>query len=375
MKLVLDDRDQRLKFAPLCLTRPIAELRVGIYTNSERYKAFIPNCEVYFGTESFLAKKYPNISEKAIHINACIIPNSDFIRHILNLKDGQTLVAGNKILASYGEGELIEYAGEEIIFLNERWDLFILNGIILEQDFKLATKDRKSEELSETNTVIGDREHIFLEEGAKVEASVLNVSDGFIYVGKNAEIMEGSLVRGSLALCEGSALKLGTKVYGPCTLGPYSKVGGEINNVLFQGYSNKGHDGFLGNSLIGEWCNIGADSNSSNLKNNYGKIRTWSYEAEREIQTDLTFMGLAMGDHSKCSINTMFNTASVVGVCTNIFSSSFPPKYLPSFSWGESEQFEFDRAINSINGMMQRRGKILSDEDLAILQHIFNHRI
>ena len=225
--------------------------------------------------------------------------------------------------------------------------------------------------------MIGDKKDIFLEEGAVVEASILNTNAGPIYIGKHSEIMEGSIVRGPLAMCEYSALKLGAKVYGASTLGPHCKVGGEINNVVFQAFSNKGHDGFLGNSIIGEWCNLGADTNTSNLKNNYGNVSTYSYEENKEVQTNLQFMGLCMGDHSKCGINTMFNTATVVGVSCNVFGADFPSKFIPSFSWGGGngfESFKFNKAIEYANNMMNRRGIALSHEEIEILQFIENKK-
>jgi len=243
----------------------------------------------------------------------------------------------------------------------------------LQQDFNLITAGRKSQKLSDSNTLIGPLNQLFLEEGAIVEASILNTSTGPIYVGKDAEIMEGSVVRGGLALNEHAALKLSTKVYGPCTLGPHCKVGGEINNVTFQAYSNKGHDGFLGNASIGEWCNLGADTNSSNLKNNYGNVSTYSYEADAEIKTDTQFMGVCMGDHSKCSINSMFNTATVVGVSCNIFGADFPPKFIPSFSWGGSDgfvKFKLEKAIEYSNNMMIRRGLNLTPEEIEIFEYL-----
>lgn len=225
--------------------------------------------------------------------------------------------------------------------------------------------------LSDTNQVVGDPSRIFIEKGASIEAAILSPGNGFIYVGENAEVMEGSIVKGSLAMCKGSVLKLGAKIYGATTLGPYCKVGGELNNVIFTAYSNKGHDGFMGNSVIGEWCNIGADSNTSNLKNNYSTVKSYNYNTNKLEQTDIQFMGLMMGDHSKCGINTMFNTASVVGVMSNIFGAGFPPKYVPNFQWGTSgENFNFEKAIESAENMMGRRDIQLTKEDRSILKYI-----
>jgi UDP-N-acetylglucosamine diphosphorylase/glucosamine-1-phosphate N-acetyltransferase len=261
------------------------------------------------------------------------------------------------------------------ILVNNVWDIFSKNGDAIKQDFELLTKNKTSLPLSKTNTVIGDIKDIFLEEGAVVEAAILNTKSGPIYIGKDAEIMEGSVVRGPFALCEHSALKLSTKVYGPTTIGPHSKVGGEINNSVIFGYSNKAHDGFLGNSVIGEWCNLGADTNNSNLKNNYGNVKLYNYAQHKMVDTGLQFCGLTMGDHSKCGINTMFNTGTVVGVGANIFGGGFPPTHIASFSWGGAEsmeEYKFEKMIETANRVYNRRSLIMSEEEKQILQSIFS---
>ena len=253
------------------------------------------------------------------------------------------------------------------------WDIFSKNGAAIKADFDLITKNRTSAPIPE-KTVAFNSEAIFIEEGAKLPLCVLNATDGPIYIGKNAEIMEGSMVRGPFALCEESTLKMGTKIYGSTTVGPHSKVGGEVNNSVFFGYSNKGHDGFLGNSVIGEWCNLGADTNNSNLKNNYAEVRLWSYETENFAKTGLQFCGLMMGDHSKCGINTMFNTGTVVGVSANIFGSGFPRNFIPSFSWGGAKGFTTyltSKAFEVAKVVMLRRGIELSEQESAILEHVF----
>lgn len=369
MNIVLHDNDKWLDFAPLTLTRPVGNLRMGIFTNDERWNFLLPNTEIGFQTEAYLANKFPKTI--GIEVNACVIPNREIAENVLNLGDNQTLISKNGWIARRGTGsEEIVFDGDPIFLVN-RWDLFQRNADVLRLDFELITAGRTSQALSSTNTTLGDESLIFLEEGAKVEAAILNTHEGPIYVGKNAEIMEGSIVRGGLAMCESSALKLGTKIYGATTLGPHCKVGGEVNNCLFFAYSNKGHDGFLGNTLIGEWCNLGADTNTSNLKNNYGKVKTFSFRLMDEEQTNEQFMGLTMGDHSKCGINTMFNTASVVGVSSNVFGADFPNKYIPSFQWGmDGERYSFEKAIESANNMMNRRGMNLSPSEMAILQHI-----
>lgn len=380
MKIRLVDGPNWIKFAPLSLTRPVSELRTGFFTNTQRYKAFLPYVEISFETEKYLQNVYKNSTENAIIIPSNIIPNTDFVIALSSLKVGERLYLNNILLASYGtnftdsQEELrIEFLGDTPIILEERWQLFEKNEAICKQDFELLTLNKSSAKISETNTIIGDKSKIFLEENAKIEASILNTNEGYIYLAKNSEIMEGCLIRGSLMMQESAQLKMGTKVYGANSIGPFCKVGGEINNVIFQGYSNKGHDGFLGNSLIGEWCNLGADTNTSNLKNNYGKVKTYSYENVKEIQTDVTFMGLTMGDHSKCGINTMFNTASVVGVSSVLFSGGFFSKHIPSFSWGENEKYNFEKAIIDIESMMQRRGEKLSPEQIKVLRFIFDN--
>tara|TARA_B110000114_G_scaffold180239_1_gene215745 strand:+ start:738 stop:1865 length:1128 start_codon:yes stop_codon:yes gene_type:complete len=371
MKIQLDDNGKHLEFAPLTLTRSVGDLRVGILTNAERWKLLVPDAEISFATEDYLQNKFPK-AQDVIRVNACVIPNQNIVDQVRTLKPGEDLLVGeNWIAGTNGKGSFLPLSGEMPIVLKKRWDLFEKNGAILKQDFDLITKGRTTVQLSSTNTIIGDPNLIFLEEGATVEAATLNTKSGPIYIGKNAEVMEGSLLRGPIAMCESAVFKLGTKVYGPTTLGPFCKVGGEVTNVIFQAYSNKGHDGFLGNSLIGEWCNIGADTNSSNLKNNYGKVKTYSYQDQRLIQTDVQFMGLVMGDHSKCGINTMFNTATVVGVSSNVFGAEFPAKFVPSFTWGTvGEKYNFDKALESANNMMDRRGITLSKAEISILKFI-----
>lgn len=373
MKIQLDDNGKHLEFAPLTLTRPVGDLRVGILTNAKRWKLLMPEAEISFATEDFLQSKFPK-TDGAIKVNACVIPNQNIVDLIRTMGENNTLVGNEGWIAQSGDEDVVSIVikiDDTPITLEKRWDLFEKNGEILKQDFDLITKGRTTVQLSSTNTIIGDPNLIFLEEGAIIEAVTLNTKSGPIYIGKNAEVMEGALLRGPIAMCENSVFKMGAKAYGPTTLGPFCKVGGEVTNVIFQAYSNKGHDGFLGNSLIGEWCNIGADTNSSNLKNNYGKVKTYSYQGGGLIQTNVQFMGLVMGDHSKCGINTMFNTATVVGVSSNVFGAEFPAKFISSFTWGiGSEKYNFDKAIESANNMMERRGTSLSEAEISILKYI-----
>jgi UDP-N-acetylglucosamine diphosphorylase/glucosamine-1-phosphate N-acetyltransferase len=378
MKIILHDNQLHLRFAPLTLTRPVGNLRIGILTNDERWQKLVPNVEIFFATKEYLTSKFKTTENAHLIVNAAVIPSEEMVLEAMNLKEGEVLFKGNQWLVKNGidASNKIEFKGN-LVILENRWDIYQLNGVVLKSDFELITKDRVSQQLSATNTVIGDKNQIFLEDGAQVEASILNVKEGPIYIGKNAEIMEGSVVRGALALCESAGLKLSTKVYGPTTLGPHCKVGGEVNNVVFQAYSNKGHDGFLGNSVIGEWCNLGADTNSSNLKNNYSKVSAYSYETEKIEPTDVQFMGLIMGDHSKSGINTMFNTATVVGVSANIYGADFPEKVVDSFVWGGASgfvPFKLDKAIEVAKAMMSRRNVEFTAGDLEIFTHLSNKK-
>ena len=375
MKFNLSDFGKHKSFAPLSLTRPIGLLRIGIFTNDERYAIFLPKAEIGFVTETYLEEKFPNLKSD-LTVNACVIPNPDFIAAIVNIEENTSLFLGTVLLAKKGNGKSeVSFLGDVPMILNDRWDLFLLNHIVLKSDFRLITENRSSQFLPDSNLLLGPESDLFIEKGAIVEGSILNTKDGPIYIGKNAEIMEGSMIRGGLALCESSTIKMGAKIYGATTIGPHCKVGGEVNNVVFQEYSNKGHDGFLGNSIIGAWCNLGADTNTSNLKNNYSNVKIYSYIEEKEIQTELKFIGLSMGDYSKCAINTMFNTASVVGVACNIFTDGFPNKHISSFSWINGNKiaaYDLLKAYNDANNMMNRRDQSLSDADKKILAHLSN---
>jgi UDP-N-acetylglucosamine diphosphorylase/glucosamine-1-phosphate N-acetyltransferase len=374
MNILLHDSNLHLRFAPLTLTRPVGNLRMGIFTNDERWKKFIPEASVFFQSESYLQKKFPSIQNPDIIIHAAVIPNQQFVNAVLKLNEGEQLVYKGETLAQRGQlADIIVLFEEDVLVLSQRWHLYQFNKEVLELDFQLITQGRTSAKLSSSNTVIGDPSLVFLEEGASIEACILNTKEGPIYLGKNSEVMEGSMLRGPFALCENAGVKMGAKIYGATTIGVDCRVGGEISNCIFQSYSNKGHDGFLGNSLIGEWCNLGADTNTSNLKNNYGKVATYSYESRAIEKTDIQFMGLTMGDHSKCGINTMFNTATVVGVSANIFGAGFPEKVINSFTWGgadETVRFKVDKAIEVAKAMMSRRKITFTEGDQAIFLHL-----
>lgn len=382
--IILFDDNHRDNLLPLTFTRPVAELRVGITTLKEKWQSYISGT-YSFHTQSYLSEKYPMVSkEDNLFINAGIIPSGDLVDRISSLKMNQILKAGESIIAyrfpvpvAYqqlvdNKEEVIMYQGTVLKIVNS-WDIFSLNDEVLRDDFKRITAGRRSQELSQSNTILG-KHNVFIEEGAKVECATINASTGPVYIGKDAEVMEGAVIRGPLALCEHSTLKLGAKVYGATTLGPFCKVGGEIHNSVFTGYSNKAHDGYLGDAVIGEWCNLGADTNNSNLKNNYDKVKVWDYTTHRFKSTGLQFCGLIMGDHSKCGINTMFNTGTVVGVSANIFGAGFPRNFIPSFSWGGPAGFmvyKIEKALETAEIVMKRRNLDLTNGDRQILTHVF----
>ncbi len=375
MNIVLHDNGLHLRFAPLTLTRPVGEIRVGILTNKERWEKWIPEATITFETEKYLSGKFPKTKESSyIEVNASIIPNEAIAAAVVHLEENQTLISEETWIARTGNGsQKIYWKEQHPIELKNRWDIFQLNDEVLVADYFLLTAGRESQPISPSNTIIGETNFIFIEKGARVEGAFLNTQSGPIYIASDAEIMEGSMIRGPFALCEHAGVKMGAKIYGATTIGPHCKVGGEISNCVFQAYSNKGHDGFLGNSVVGEWCNFGADSNTSNLKNNYSLVRSWSFEVGREVETGLQFMGIFMGDHSKCGINTMFNTATVVGVSCNVFGGGFPKKFIPSFTWGavtDSTDFDLDKAIEAANAMMNRRGLEMTADDKAIFKHL-----
>lgn len=389
--ILIDNQDDFENLLPLTFTRPISELRVGILTIKEKWEKYL-NTELSYSTIDYLQKKFIlKTTEQNIYINSTILPELQLVKEINNLQEKQILIYNEIIIAANSGSEIIKSLSfnsfsdykqkksevSRIKKINFPWDLFSLNEEEINADFELLTSNKISEKISNTNTIIGNGK-IFLEKGAKCEAAVLNTTNGPIYLGEGSEIMEGSLIRGPFALCKNSTVKMGAKIYGPTTIGPHSKVGGEINNSIIIGFSNKAHDGFIGQSIIGEWCNLGADTNASNLKNTYANVKVWNYRTRSFIDTGLQFCGLIMGDHSKCGINTMFNTGTVVGVSANIFGAGYPRNYIPSFSWGGATGFtlfKFDKAIESIQNMMKRRNKILSEIDLEILQHIYNNTI
>ncbi len=382
MNYILFDGPYRNALLPFTFTRPVADIRIGILTIREKWETHLGFTTTTL-TEEYLSAKFPMVElEENIFINASFLPTPSLVELISNLQPNQAIFKAGETIAFFATEnqeevdfdtyEQLEFA-EDCLTVNYPWDIFAKNEAAIKADFELITKDRTSQPIPKSVNAIAP-ENIFIEAGAKLEYVTLNASTGPIYIGKNTEIMEGTVVRGALALCENGVIKLASKIYGATTIGPECRVGGEVNNSVLFAYSNKGHDGFLGNSVLGEWCNIGADSNNSNLKNNYEEVKLWSYETENFAKTGLQFCGLMMGDHSKCGINTMFNTGTVVGVSSNIFGSGFPRNFVPSFSWGGAAGFSTyitKKAFETAKLVMSRRHVEFDEQEEAILTHIF----
>ena len=396
---------------PFTLTRPIAGLRVGILTLEEKWQKRWPteaNAPSFsYLTEAYLQQKFPlTITEKDVLINATVCPTDPLVRQVATLLPGQvirhqdTFVAAHlsetdaahlthdrslesdySVVAKTVLDAMASYepvASEEAVTgINHTWDIFTHNADQLEQDYALLTHQRSSHEITDPYTRLYRPDRIFIEEGATLRAAIINAESGPVYIGKNATVHENAVIKGPFAMLEGSHVNIGSKIREATTIGPYCKVGGEVKNTVFFANSNKGHEGFVGNSVVGEWCNFGADSNTSNLKNNYQFVRLWHYGQRAYVNTGLQFCGLMMGDHSKCSINTMFNTGTVVGVFANLFGTGFPAKFVPSFTWGgvqEDTPYDFDKALEVFERVVERRGGHLSSVETAILRHVFQRR-
>ncbi|MBQ4821800.1 GlmU family protein [Aquimarina sp. MMG016] len=381
MNYILFDGVSRDSLLPFTYTRPVAEIRIGILTIREKWEKYLGSTTSTV-TEDYLSEKFPMVElEENVMLNASYLPTANLVEMVKNLQPEQAVFYQDEPIAFYvKEGQEVDFDTYDVIQydydvfnVKNTWDIFSKNERAIQEDFELLTKGRKSQAIPDSNNIIA-AENIFLEEGAKLEFVTLNASGGPIYIGKDAEIMEGSIIRGPFVLCDYATIKMGAKIYGGTTVGPYSKVGGEVNNSVIFGCSNKGHDGFLGNSVLGEWCNLGADTNTSNLKNNYAPVRLWSYETQGFAKTGLQFCGLMMGDHSKCGINTMFNTGTVIGVNANIFGSGFPRNFVPSYSWGGSGGFTTyltKKAFEVAKVVMSRRNIEFTEQDEKILEHVF----
>lgn len=362
---------------PLSFTRPVCEVRTGAYTIREKWEKRLEHKASWL-TQDYLQKKYPFRKEDHnLFIAGHVLPNDHLVKAVKQLAVGEALVKGKDVIAYHGAEfdpsgpnmtNTKEYT-DDVEAIIHPWDLFLKAGDEMSKDIDLI--DFHSKHADDTNTVLGNQ--FYLHPEANVRASIINTETGPVIIDKNAEVMEGCMLRGPLYVGEHAVVKMGAKIYGATTLGPYSKVGGEITNSVILGYSNKGHDGFLGNSVLGEWCNLGADTNTSNLKNNYSNVRVWNYREWKFMETGLQFCGLIMGDHSKSGINTMFNTGTVVGVSANVFGGGFPPKIIPSFSWGGEaglEEFKMQKAKEVASKMMGRRNVTFDDTEHAIFRTV-----
>jgi len=390
MNIIFTDDQYCDNLLPFTFTRPAADIRAGILTIRNKWELLLKTELNASGslTKFYLSGLYPlSPDPESLVINGSLLPDEIIVRIVSALKSGQQLVYGDRFVAAVIPREILE--GKEFLtplsdlettvlpnppnFLSKTWEIFTKNDANIRSDFKLLTQNHRSGIISSTNHTFHP-DQIFIEAGAKVECAILNASAGPIYIGKDAEIMEGAMIRGPFALGDNAVIKMGAKIYGATTIGPGCKVGGEVSNSVLFANSNKAHDGFLGNSVVGEWCNLGADTNNSNLKNNYSEVKCWNYAVNDSVNTGLQFCGLIMGDHSKCGINTMFNTGTVVGVSANIFGSGFPDKYIPSFFWGgsdESEMFIIDKAIELATKVMARRNIVFTENDKNVLIHLY----
>ena len=393
MHIILFDDGVREHLLPFTYVRPVAELRLGVLTIREKWSKWFPEAKIAYITHDYLAEKYSiDYSDTNLLINGSALPSAQLCTLISQMEWNEALLQDDELIAAKLDGQQLrrimdneefnelkgfDLFGTDFVKLNRLWDLFLHNDRAIRDDIELLTKGRNSQPISHTNQVVS-RERIFLEPGARVECSILNAEEGPIYIGRDAQVMEGALLRGPVALGEKAVVKMGAKIYGGTTIGPGCKVGGEVSNVVFQGHANKAHDGYLGNSVIGEWCNLGADTNCSNLKNNYDEIKVWSYVEKRFARTGQQFCGLFMGDHSKCGINTMFNTGTVVGVSANIFGGGFPRTFIPSFSWGGSAGFQTyrpDKAFETIERVRARRDREFDVTDRLIYLRVFEDSV
>jgi len=368
---LFDSQQIRENLLPFTFTRPVASIRIGILTINEKWQKY--GFEVGFETQDYLSKKFPSLISN-IKINGALCPNASLVEAIKSLNRDEQLTAGETVLAINGSAtKSINFHGE-FRMIHQPWEIFQYNREQIEADFKLITAGRKSQPITDPHTIVYGEKNIFLEEGASIKAAIINAEHGPVYIGKNAQIHEGAIIHGAFALCESAHVNMGAKIKGDSTVGPFSKVGGEVSNAVIFGYSNKGHDGFLGNSVIGEWCNLGADTNTSNLKNNYAHVKLWHYGTQRFAQTGLQFCGLMMGDHAKCGINTMFNTGTVVGVGANVFGAGFPKNFVPSFSWGGASgliTFQVKKFYEVADAVMKRRGIEFSEIEKEIIDKVF----
>ncbi|MGW8121588.1 GlmU family protein [Roseivirga echinicomitans] len=369
---LFDPSQIRENLLPFTFTRPVACIRIGILTIAEKWEKY--GFHIGFETQEYLGKKFQALPTN-VKVNGALCPSKELSEAILALTADAKLVSENTVLAISGNGSTAVNFEGAFRMINQPWEIFQFNKEQIEADFALVTKGRTSQPITDPHTVVYGKENVFLEEGATIRAAIINAENGPVYIGKNAQVHEGAIISGAFALCEGAHVNMGAKIKGDSTVGPFSKVGGEVSNSVIFGFTNKGHDGFLGNSVIGEWCNLGADTNTSNLKNNYAAVKLWNYTSERFVQTGLQFCGLMMGDHAKCGINTMFNTGTVVGVGANVFGAGFPKNFIPSFSWGGASgliTFQTRKFYEVAEAVMQRRGVAFDDTEKEIIDSVFD---
>jgi UDP-N-acetylglucosamine diphosphorylase/glucosamine-1-phosphate N-acetyltransferase len=381
--ILFDDPIYRNQLKPITLNRPVGKLRIGIQAIVEKW-AYLFKGEVGFLTEAYLQKKFPSIDKVSLYINASVLPSQEIWNAINDLKEGEILAQENEYIAvktnqklafgfDYQQFTKRHFEGE-VSIIRRLPDLFLLNAAQIEVDFKRLTAGRESQKISDPFTRVYSPENVFVEQGADIKAAIINAENGPVYIGKNAVLQEGCLIIGPAAIGENSIVAFGAKIRPNVTLGPVSRVGGEVGNSIFMGYSNKAHDGFLGNSVIGEWCNLGANTNNSNLKNDYKEVKLYDYNLGEITSTGELFCGMFIGDYTKAGISTMFNTGTVIGICSNVFGGDFQEKFIPSFTWGGKiagyQDYRFDKAIDVINTTMGRRNLSLSENDLEILRWI-----
>ncbi|PIE48771.1 MAG: glucose-1-phosphate thymidylyltransferase [Flavobacteriales bacterium] len=383
MNIILFDGAEHQSLLPFTYTRPIADIRIGILTIREKWEKLLQT-KTSTLTKSYLAEKYPLIKKEIqIYINGSFLPTHELVNQVKTLSEKEVILYNDSIVAYKSKTALqkdaltgfktIHHKESELLQIRYPWDIFALNDKSIRFDYELITKGRKSAPIPKTVNCLNP-ENVFLEEGVDISFAILNAKEGPIYIGKNAVIMEGSMLRGPLAICNSVLVKMGAKIYEATTAGPFSKICGEVNNTVIFGYSGKVHEGYLGNAVLGEWCNIGADTNNSNLKNNYAEVKVWDYSTDRFVKTGHQFCGMFMGDHSKCGINTMFNTGTTIGVCANIYGSNFPRNFIPSFSWGGAAGFttyQLNKVDETIKLVMQRKHKEYNAIEQRIIHHVF----
>ncbi len=386
--ILFDDSKIYQQLLPLTFTRPTAGIRCGILTIAEKWELWL-NCNIYYQTNPVLSKKFSSTSTgEKWFINGALCPDESLIKEIINLPYDTALISENKeilalkSLTSNTIPEKWQHLSHKIYnqpfsIIRQLWDIFLLNGLEITKDFQKITLNRKSMEINDPYTAVYNQKDIFIESGAKIKAAILNAENGPIYIGKDALIQEGSCIQGPFSIGTSSILAQGTKIRPNTTIGPYSKVGGEINNSVIFGFSNKGHDGYLGNAVLGEWCNLGANTNNSNLKNDHGIVKLYNYRTNQMESTGLTSCGLIMGDYSKAAISTMFNTGTVVGVAVNLFGYGFQPKHIASFSWGGNPngfaEYRLDKVIHVIKDTIERRNMVFEQIDVALLNTLFEN--